>query len=218
MVKFVNAQSVPVPEFTVKYVPSSYNTTDPYTGVSQQVDNSSIVVSIKNEPLYYHGQQAITYYNVTTKGHFEADWMYILPIALNLSNGPLYHLPQSLETNYGLASSNSSYSDISIPANRYEPDSKVDFAVQELELNSSQVQVYPPNGGNPSNETAYYLVGTSNRSSIQTVTLPASSASPTPSIPEMPTSILPLLLSSIAIAAIIIHRKVRSSLALPKVC
>ncbi|MGA2385671.1 MAG: hypothetical protein ABSG33_03975 [Candidatus Bathyarchaeia archaeon] len=215
-VKSVTAQSVPVPEFTVKYVPSSYNTTDPYTDVSQQVDNSSIVVSIKNEPLYYQGQQAIIYYNVTTKGHFEADWTYILPNAQNLGNGPLYHLPQSLETNYGLASSNSSYSEISIPANRYDPNSKIDFAVQELELNSSQVMVYPPDGrGYPSNETVYYLVGTSDISAIQTITIPASSTSaspsPTPTVPELPMiAIAPLFLSMLTIALILKHRKIAS--------
>jgi hypothetical protein len=221
MVKFVNAQSVPVPEFTVKYVPSSYNTIDPYTGIIKQVDNSSIVLSIKNEPLYYQGQQAIIYYNVTTKGHFEADdWTPTNPVGFNLNlSEPIYNLLPSTSTNLGTPSSDSSFTNISIPANRYDPNSKVDFAVQEFELTSSQVQVYPPNGGNPGNETAYYLVGTSNRSSIQTITIPASSASPTPSIPEMPTStILPLLLSSITIAATIIHMKVRSSLALPKVC
>ncbi len=216
MVKFVNAQSVHVPEFTVKYVSSSYNTTDPYKGISQQVDNNSIVVSIKNNPLYYQGQQAIIYYNVTTKGHFEANWTYILTIALNLTNGPLYHLPQSLETNYGLASSNSSYKDIVIPANQYQPNSQIDFRVQELELNSSQVTIYPPNGGDPSIETAYYLVGTSDWSTTQTVTVHASSASPTPSIPEIPTLIPPLLLLSIAAAALLIFRKVGSSV--PKVC
>jgi hypothetical protein len=75
-----------IPEFTIKFVESSYNltTTDPYTGVkkTREIDNNTLEVVIKNQPFTPY---AITdsdganwnvnlYYNVRRKGHFEEDW------------------------------------------------------------------------------------------------------------------------------------------------
>jgi len=220
MVKSVRAQSIPVPpvpSFTVRYVPSFYNATNPYTGANQQIDNSSIVVSIQNEPLYYAGKQLTLFYNVRTKGHFEADdWSPLYPILnLTIYNGPVYSLADT-----GIASSNSEYTTVSYPAINYPSNSQVDFSVQELAWNSSQVLVYPnylPDGvgvGPPCYETVYYLIGTSDWSPSQTVAISANSTSAsttsTPIVPELSwVAIVPLLLSILPVAVIFRNRKNR---------
>ena len=87
MAKPTYAESAPsVPEFTVQYIDQSYNIpptygTNPYTGQTiitspgSQVDNQTIVVTIKNQPFtpYLDSQNNTIqlYYNIRSKGHFE---------------------------------------------------------------------------------------------------------------------------------------------------
>ena len=78
-----------VPEFTVKFVDSSYTThptysIDPYTGENvthhgSYVANKTIEVTIRNQPFvpYYDASSSWNislYYNVRVKGHYEANW------------------------------------------------------------------------------------------------------------------------------------------------
>jgi hypothetical protein len=68
-----------IPQFTLRYDRSSYGVIDPYTGVSQQIDNSTIGFSIKNQPFnqIYEVRDNMTtslYYNVEFKGHFTENW------------------------------------------------------------------------------------------------------------------------------------------------
>jgi hypothetical protein len=78
-----------VPEFTIKLVAHPYDvapvtTTDPYTGktITQHygyhVENKSVKITIKNSPLpkLSDDNNARLYYNVSYKGHFEADWNF----------------------------------------------------------------------------------------------------------------------------------------------
>ena len=82
-----------VPEFTLKFVDSSYNvtTTDPYTGVdvTQQFDNNTIEIMIKNQPFTYskNGLTYHLYYNVRTKPHFVGDWTERYPV-VERTNSP----------------------------------------------------------------------------------------------------------------------------------
>jgi hypothetical protein len=73
IVESVQAQAIP--EFTLKYVDASYNVTfiDPFTGENktQLIDNRSIVLSVKNQPL---PPSENIYYEIRTKGHFEVNW------------------------------------------------------------------------------------------------------------------------------------------------
>ena len=70
-----------VPEFTLKFVESSYNVTeiDPYTGakVTQPIVNRTIEVIIKNQPFTPYtdadGNRIWLFYSIRFKGHFE-DW------------------------------------------------------------------------------------------------------------------------------------------------
>jgi hypothetical protein len=93
MVEFVSAQSVTVsaPEFTVKYVDSSYDVppkygTDQFTGktvITQNgyhVDKESAEFKIKNQPFTSYndstGNKINVYYNFRCKGQFGTEWMY----------------------------------------------------------------------------------------------------------------------------------------------
>ncbi len=79
------------PEFTVEFVDNSYDlpptyAVDHYTGQTVQttpslhVQNSSIVISIKNQPFTPYkdakGNFVNVLYNVSSRGHFGGDWNY----------------------------------------------------------------------------------------------------------------------------------------------
>ncbi len=91
-VTVVCAQSIPkpsVPEFTLKYVDSSYDVSqtygiDPYTGQNRtinagyHVDNRTLVFTIKNQPFAPYtdsnGNYIDLYYNFRAKGHYGNNW------------------------------------------------------------------------------------------------------------------------------------------------
>jgi hypothetical protein len=201
-----------IPEFTVQFVDNSYNvpatatsTTNPYTGKTTttttpayHVENQTIEITIKNQPYTpytnEYGVEALFYYNVRTKGHYEENWT-------DLYNSEDGYAPQS----------NSTYTILSISANNYPSGGQVDFQVQAM-----IGAVHPSFNGTPSIFTRIYpFVGqTSAWSSTQTVTIPETASSPsatpisTPTVPEFPTWILlPLFVVIILMSTVLIRKK-----------
>ncbi len=187
-----------VPEFTLKFVASFYNTTvtDPYTGVNstKTVDNSYIQVSIKNQPFTCYsnanGNELSFYYSVRAKGHYEEKWGPVVqpengssfPYVFDPSGSDIYtiYFPQTT----------SEYTFVSISASNYPADGQVDFQVQ---ANIGYVTTVLPE--NP--VSGLQFIGeTSVWTPTQTITIPSST------VPEFPTLILPLLLSVFSVVVI----------------
>jgi hypothetical protein len=126
-----------IPEFTVELVDNSYDvpektTTkiDQYTGKetetttpSYHVENKSIEITIKNQPLSpYTNANASSYegrlyYNVRVKGHFGEEWT--APISFK-RHDPVSRIP---------VSSSSGYTVVTCSAD-YPPDAYLDFQVE----------------------------------------------------------------------------------------
>ena len=169
----VFAQSVTqpaVPEFTLEFIPSSYNvtTTDPYTGVNvtQQIDNNTINIVIKNPFNYsYSNMKYYLFYNVRVKGHFSEEW------------DTLYHYHgYAISSEYrpkGLAAEeNSEYATTSYPAN-YPPGAQLDFQVEAVPMYYAQVKVYSNLLDYTGHYEPGYVIGkTSNWSTTQTFAIP----------------------------------------------
>jgi hypothetical protein len=207
------------PQFTVKFVNSSYeipasSSINPYTGQnitspSQQIENDSIQVIVKNQPFTPQWVQEDSstfidslFYNVRMKGHFTDNWT------------ELYH-PNNLD--YPLQS-NSNHTLVylqSVDYNSIPSGYKIDFQVQALigavhrGFNASatdQLGMYP-----------YVFTGQmSDWSSTQTIIInetfasssPSPNPTPTPSVPEFSWyAILPMFVSVLLIAVILRHRK-----------
>jgi hypothetical protein len=199
-----------VPEFTVKFVNSSYevpagSSINPYTGQkvpipSYYVENESFELTIKNQPFVSfiddYGANISLFYSVRYKGHYAENWTYLF----NPEGG---FAPQS----------NSGYTVISCSLGSFNGLSssggKVDFQVQAM-------IGYTTSSLPPYNPFTYQFIGkTSDWSSTQAVTIPASSTSastspsptptspsPTPTVPEFP--ILTILLVFIVLSLFII--------------
>jgi hypothetical protein len=93
-VKPVEAQSIPkpsVPQFTVRYIDSSYDILptygiDQYTGENitvkngEHIDNRTIEFTVKNQPFTTYtdssGNYIGLYYNFRYKGHYGTEWSY----------------------------------------------------------------------------------------------------------------------------------------------
>ena len=181
MVKPACAQSIPtpsVPEFSLKLIPSLYKVTNtnPYTGVNntQQIDNNTIDVVINNQPFAPYSNIQL-YYNVQVKGHFENNEQWT-----QVTNFP--------------TQSNSEYTILSVPANNYPAGSELDFRVEASIGYFTTVPYYPPGDTEIPYGTTQVFNGTeSGWSNTQTLTIPASSTSPTPTVPEFPSWAIPLL-------------------------
>jgi hypothetical protein len=181
MVKPANAQTVPkpsVPEFTLKFINSSYSVVDPYTGISQQIDNSSIEVTIRNQQFAYtfNGSVYHLYYNIRTKPHFGGDWTERYPV-IDRANSPYNtatkSFPASKYLNYEshppLSSSSSDYTIVSFALNgenAYYPltglssNAQIDFQVEAIVGHDSQAwyvqhPLYPEYGGFYESAIAY---------------------------------------------------------------
>ncbi len=209
---FAQTLTPSVPTFSLKFIQASYivTTTDPYTGVNvtQQVDNNTIDVIIKNQPFtaYYDASSNSTisvYYNVQVKGHYAENWTDVYT-----------------SDNYPTQSNSSDYTVLSLPSN-YPASGQVDFQVQAIIGNVTQVFIpnylpvppqfrfYEPSSG--SYESVWIAEATSDWSNTQTVTISAASASPspTPTVPEFPTwTILPLFAVAILLSTVIIRRRI----------
>jgi hypothetical protein len=192
-----------VPEFSAEFIKASFNTTNPYTGVPQQVDNSTIQLSIKNQPLnqlFGSSTPLSYYYNVRTKGHFDADNWTVLD-----QNETLYTLGPSDSGNnmiLGVKPSNSNYTVLSYPAD-YPPKAQVDFQVQAVVYQMVEVfvQTQPHNPSIGSYFPEPQLYETTDWSSTQTVAISQTSLSPTPTVPEFSwLALLPLFAVAIFVA------------------
>jgi hypothetical protein len=167
-----------VPEFSLKVVAHPYDvapttTIDPYTGdeiitsYGYREENKSVEVTIKNQPftstLDVSGNYTSLYYNVQFKGQYTDEW----------KNARAFY-----------NASNSEYTVISISLIPYQiPDgSPLDFQVRAFigyAVKKAYDSILPP-------EMQYYYeyIGqTGDWSNTQTITIPASTTSPTDSPP-----------------------------------
>lgn len=240
VVKPAFAQSIPkpsVPEFTLKFVDLSYDvppvtttTTDQYTGkqvvntqAGYHVENKSIEVTIKNQPFAY-GDNYHLYYDVRMKPHFSENWTELNPTT-SLFSGSNLTLAQYISTIYysynSLPKSNSTYTNVSLSATAYPQNGQIDFQVAaEIGANSTFYSVHNVGSviiGGGQYEPAIAYVSSSDWSSTQTVTIPASSSSPLPyssstptssSVPEFPTLIILPLFAVATLISIVFIKKI----------
>ena len=170
-----------VPTFSLKFVESSYPKTivDPYTGVesTQQVNNNSIEIIIKNQPFtpyqipYTFNFTTSLTYNVQVKGHFEQGWTKIVSNYQQSSNSEYTLIAIGPDQILG-------YTNVTSP-----PYPKVDFQLEAIisgyfnALNENPADIHVVN-------PAVYRSQSSGWSGTQTITVPASSTatstSPTP--------------------------------------
>ncbi len=191
-----------VPQFTLNFVQSAYNkiVTDPYTGVNttQQVNNSTIEVIIKNQPFspYYYSwtymsstvnRSTSLWYDVQAKGHYSQDWTEVYltnyyPAQSNSSDYTTLSLPQNLTSGQQVDSV------IILPA-YYPAGGQVDFRVRAIIGG-----YFPPVLSSDTDLALNFISKNSSWSNTQTITIPASSAtaspSPTPTVPELTYCIL----------------------------
>ena len=214
MVRPTSAQTAPsptVPQFAVKYVQASYTSIDPYTGLSKQVDNSTIQVSIQNQPLnsFYNSGTYSLYFNIRTKGHFEYDnW------TIQNQNVTIFSDASGYFSVLGVKPSDSTYTTISYPAD-YPPNSQVDFQVQPVVyiLAENFYLNHPFNAPNNQGGTHYQQpeeFETTNWSNTQTVAISeiTNSPTPTPTVPEFSwLMILPLSIAILSIVVLVRQRK-----------
>jgi hypothetical protein len=186
---FASITKPSVPEFTVKFVDSSYDvpttySIDPYTGAnvthpSYHVDNRTIELTIKNQPFVSSndgGWDTSFYYNVRTKGHYAENWTIVYSPDLGYPT-----------------QSNSDYTVISyaLDENVYpfwdelSSGAQVDFQVQAMV--GAVHRGYNPNTTDQLLMFPWVFEGeTSGWSNTQTLTVTTSGASPSPS--SLPTS------------------------------
>ena len=188
MVKPAFAQTTPkpsVPEFTFRFV------------------ESSLEVTTKNQPLTAYvgtnGSNPSLYYGFRFKDHENIqDWNY----------APIYYVGISSYGTYYKASI-SDYTVVSFPLGSYPltgilGSGQVDLQV--IALIGNEVSTNYENG------SVYGFDGAeSNWSTTQTITIPASSnsTSPTPTIPEFPSIAILLLLSMLTVAVVLTLKKQR---------
>jgi hypothetical protein len=224
MVESASAQSIPipsVPEFTLKYVDNSYDvspttTTNPYTGqitnqMGYHIINGSVELSIKNQPFtsFYdsNGFPIKLYYQIRVKSHYDNSWYYFPDNNAGTdmyfpSDNTDYTIREFDYTGHSLEYKYGSFID-------YPNDGKVDFQVEAFigyfnvtNINPSDLMIRP-------DDLIYNYTGqTSNWSNSQTITIPASSTSPTPAVPEFSgLSITILFISLLSVTGIILLKK-----------
>jgi hypothetical protein len=179
--EYASAEAIPaptIPQFTLRYDKASYNTIDPYTGASQDVDNSTINIIVKNQPfnIIYDAKDNITtslYYNVQFKGHYAENWTE----AFSFINESWLQVNGYIVTSFNYPTqSNSDYTTISMPAN-YPAGSQVDFRVQAVIANQTEINipdVVPsrfPRLGNSHPTLAMFIIQTSDWSNTETINL-----------------------------------------------
>lgn len=205
----------PVPEVSVKYVDQSYdipaNTTiDPFTGKTvtipaQQINNQTIIVTIKNQTNTYEANTLD--YLIQMKGHYSQEWANISIIQANP------HSEYTVVT-YAVDGNNAS-GQFTSHLDQISAGGTADFRVQ------AQIWTY---GSNPYSGAlpVQTMTAESDWSPTQTITLTdgATSSSISSSSPSTATStpvssipelyllvIVPLLLSMLFVGVIVGHRK-----------
>jgi hypothetical protein len=188
MVKPAFAQTTPkpsVPEFTFRFV------------------ESSLEVTTKNQPLTAYvgtnGSNPSLYYGFRFKDHENIqDWNY----------APIYYVGISSYGTYYKGSA-SDYTVVSFPLGNYPLTGILDSGRIDLQVMALIGNEVPTNYENGS---VYGFDGAeSNWSTTQTITIPASSnsTSPTPTIPEFPSIAILLLLSMLSVAVVLSLKKQR---------
>jgi hypothetical protein len=132
IVGFAFAQSISkpsIPEFTAEFVDHSYivpasTTIDPYNGEqithpSYTVENKTIDITIKNQPIVRPDNYTNLFYNIREKGYFEGNW------------SELFHITNKTNDNALHRQSGSEYTVISIP-DTFPQGGKVDFQVEAV--------------------------------------------------------------------------------------
>jgi hypothetical protein len=215
MIEPAFAQSIPKPEFTLRYVDNSYDvaptttsSTDPYTGnittrtvPGRHVSEKMIEVTIKNN-------LSASYYGLRYKGHYSDSWTYF-PY-----NGPNDHNIMDGFFPPAFQASNSSYT-VGFLYLEWLPQpipegAPIDVQVQALFGNFDVT----PYGhaiyvGGPTYD-AIFKGTSSDWNNTQTITIPAPSTSPipTPTVPELSwLAVIPLIVSVLFIAMVFRHRK-----------
>jgi|WetSurMetagenome_2_1015567.scaffolds.fasta_scaffold167580_2 hypothetical protein len=234
--KPINAQSVPipsVPEFTLNYINSLWS------NGTQQYDNNTIVITIKNQQYSasINGTSYQIFYDIRLKVHSAQDWQWtdLHPVGTYYEKEFTDYQQKPLPSIREGTPVQSSSQYTVVPLSYYNPpltgqgisfpinsNSTIDIQIKAYVGYSSQgwVAYQLPNpclGGQFMNVTA---VGTSsNWSSTQTITIPAISTSPSPtipnssptlspSIPEFPIlAIIPLIMALISAAIIMTIKK-----------
>lgn len=210
-VKPVLAQSIPtpsVPQFTIQLADHSYDTppvtsstTNPYnnkttttTIPSYHIRNITIDLTIVNQPYpkIINGNASFVYYDVRIKPHFGQDWTELYQY---YGNSPVQ--------------SNSQVTVISLSAN-YQVGDQIDIQVQAAIGYKIVTLIGHPPMPNVYTESVDFQHTSSDWSPTQTLTIGASSNSPTPTatVPELSwLAIVPLLLSLFAGTVIARYRK-----------
>ncbi|MGD6851480.1 MAG: hypothetical protein ACQCN6_05395 [Candidatus Bathyarchaeia archaeon] len=184
-----------VPEFTAKFIDHSYDvptttSTDPYTGQyvtseGYHVQNYTVELIIENQPFtpieIKEGTAVWTadlYYNVRFKGHFTNEWVVAFFVE---SPYPKHSNSTFTVLTFG------AFSDYRSP--QIVPGGQIDFQVQALIGYGHRV--YDPSQTEQIFMWPWVFTGeTSDWSNTQTVTIPNSSesASPTPTTTDNPTA------------------------------
>jgi hypothetical protein len=179
-VKYVNAETPPIPEFTVKFVDGSYdipaNTSiDPFTGQAltnpaQHINNQTIVLTIKYQTNLY--QENELYFQVQMKGHYSQEWTNLSHVEANP------HSEYTVAT-YAVAGNNASghFDDY---LNQIKSDGTIDYRIY------AQTWVQ---SSNPYQMPMIWVTSVSDWSNIQTVTIPTNPSGSSASMPSLsPTS------------------------------
>ena len=169
-----------IPEFTAQFV------------------DSSLQITIKNQPQPLMAMVSNTslYYGFRLKDHVNSqDWNY----------APIYYVGSSSYGTYYKAS-NSNYTVVSFPLGSYPLTNILGSGQIDLQVMALIGNEVPTN---EQNGTVYGFDGvTSVWSNTQTITLPASSSSPSPTVPEFSwLTILPLLALVLSVALFLKHRQ-----------
>jgi hypothetical protein len=188
-----------VPKFAVNLVDRSYDvpattTIDPYTGQTvnhpaHRVENYTVDVTIKNQPYTSTKvQEGTSYwtssfvYDIRVKGHFAQDWipMYYAGEGPRMSNSDytvvtyvLVSSPTQPEQGYTMESYDKTLATNSITG--LPPGAQIDFQVNALSGYWTRTTAF---------NSQHFVSEESGWSNTQTIEIPASSASPTPAVPE----------------------------------
>ena len=223
MVKPASAQTPKpsIPKFTLKVLENPYDvapttTINPNTGKTEQqagylVDNISIQVTIESpfsQPSFIQPNVPQTYnlwYNISAKNHYGNYWMtypnagQYIPFSGYSDTVVTY---DTVNLAYVLLGDGSNATwDLTTQSilqgfGEITPGRQIDFRVQAL--TGSYLPYY--------NSTFTGVAG--DWSPIQTITIPASSTSPTPTVPELSWSVVILLMVSMfSVVLLIRHRK-----------
>lgn len=188
-------------------MPTTYSI-DPYTGANvthpgYHVENRTIELNIKNQPFtsYESNGQIINFYlNIRTKGHYAENWTTIY--------NPDFIYPTQSKSDYTKIA-------YSLDENEYpfwdnlNQSGLIDFQVQAL-IGYTFVKHYSDDGQFIPFAPSVFTGETSGWSNTQTITIPetSTSVSPSPTVPELPILvILPLFLAMYLIATKLLRRK-----------